>query len=206
MKILAVSDRVVPHLYSAQIRRQHADVEVVLACGDLSYSYLEYIASMLNVPCLFVHGNHDQSEHLSSGAVLTEPGGWTNLDGRSVEVKGVLLGGLEGSIRYRPNAPYQYTEGEMAYKVLRMVPGLLLNRLRYGRYLDVLVTHAPARGIHDGEDAAHRGFEVYLRFLARYRPRYLLHGHQHTYRGQVCRTRYLETEVINVYPSRVIEW
>jgi Icc-related predicted phosphoesterase len=206
VKILAVSDQVVDRIYSPRILEQFGDVDMVLSCGDLPYSYLEYIVSMLNVSCFFVHGNHDRPEYMANGRTLVRPGGWVNLDGRTEEVKRILLGGLEGSMRYKPREPFQYTESEMTYKVWRMTLSLLMNRIRYGRYLDILITHAPPYGIHDGEDQCHRGFGALLGFMARFRPRYLLHGHKHTYRSETWRTRYLDTEVINVYPFRVIEW
>jgi Icc-related predicted phosphoesterase len=206
VKILAVSDQVVESIYSSRIREQFGDVDMVLSCGDLPYYYLEYIVSMLNVPCFFVHGNHDQPEYTSGGCTLTEPGGWINLDGRVVQAQGILLGGLEGSIRYKPRASFQYTEREMTYKIWRMMPALLMNRVFYGHSLDILITHAPPLGIHDGEDWPHRGFGAFLTLMARFRPRYLLHGHKHIYRTDTWRTRYLDTEVVNVYPCRVIEW
>jgi Icc-related predicted phosphoesterase len=90
-------------------------------------------------------------------------------------------------------------------KILPMVPALLLNRVRCGRYLDVLITHAPPRGIHDGEDLPHRGFESFRWLMDRFRPRYLLHGHKHVYRPEPTRTRYGSTVVVNVYPFTVIE-
>ena len=206
MKILAVSDQVVNGIYSSRIRERFSDVEMVLSCGDLPYSYLEYIVSMLNVDCFFVHGNHDCPEYTADGRTLTAPDGWLNLDGRAVEAKGLLLAGLEGSMRYRPRAPFQYTESEMVYKVWCLTPALLMNRVLHGRYLDVLITHSPPFGIHDGEDLTHRGFKAFLWLMARFRPRYLLHGHKHIYGPEPSRTRYLDTEVVNVYPFRLVEW
>lgn len=206
MKILAVSDQVVEGIYSPTIRERFGDVDVVISCGDLPYSYLEYIVSMLNVPCFYVHGNHDCPEYTASGSVLIEPGGWTNLDRRSVAAEGLLLGGLEGSIRYRPRAPFQYTETEMWQRAWRMLPGLWANRLRYGRYLDIFVTHSPPYGIHDGPDLPHRGFKLFLRILSLFRPAYMLHGHKHIYGPETRRTRYQETMVINVYPFYVLEF
>jgi Icc-related predicted phosphoesterase len=206
VNILAVSDRVVEGIYSSHISERFGDVGMVLSCGDLSYSYLEYIVTMLDVPCLFVHGNHDRPLHMANGCTLTKPGGWVNLDGRSVKVKGILLAGLEGSIRYKPRAPFQYTDGEMAYKVWRLIPTLLVNRVLYGRYLDILIAHSPPFGIHDGDDLPHRGFKAFLGLMARFRPRYLLHGHKHVYGMEPPRTRYRDTEVINVYPFRVLEY
>ena len=206
MKILAISDRVVETIYSSRIRERFGDVDMVLSCGDLPYSYLEYIVSMLNVPCFFVHGNHDQPEYLADGRTLTKPGGWFNLDERTIKIKNVLLGGLEGSMRYKPGAPFQYTENEMTYKAWRLGLTLLMNRVLHGRYLDILITHTPPFGIHDGKDWPHRGFKVLLRLMARFRPRYLLHGHKHIYGPEPRRTRYRDTEIINVYPYRVVEW
>ena len=206
MKILAVSDHVADAVYNQRIGDRFGDVDLVVSCGDLPYSYLEFIATLLHVPCFYVHGNHDRPEHRASGLTLKEPGGWVNLDGRTVASKGILLGGLEGSIRYKPGVPYQYTESEMAWKVWRMVPTLLMNRLRHGRYLDVLIAHSPPRGIHDGTDLPHRGFASFLTFMDRFSPRYLLHGHKHVYGTEPRRTRYKETEVINVDPFRVVDY
>jgi hypothetical protein len=92
-------------------------------------------------------------------------------------------------------------------RALGLAPALAANRLRYGQFLDILVAHAPPRGIHDGADLAHTGFDAFLSFMEVFKPRYLLHGHAHVYRSDtVTRTRYQETEVLNVYPYRVIEW
>ena len=89
--------------------------------------------------------------------------------------------------------------------VAQMVPRLLWNRQRLGRALDVLVTHSPPYGIHDRPDLPHTGFKVFLSFLRLFRPRYHLHGHVHVYRqDEVVRTRYEETEVINVYPYKLL--
>lgn len=206
MKILAVSDQVVPDLQGPSLRQRFDHVDMVLSCGDLPYSYLQQIAATLGVPCFYVHGNHDQPEYLSSGDTLIAPCGWTDLDGRTIQARGVLLAGLEGSMRYRPDAPYQYTEVEMALKVWGLAPALAVNRLRHGRYMDILISHSPPLGIHDGEDLAHRGFQALRGLVRHFRPRYLLHGHQHTHTPETCQTRHLCTEVVNVHPFRVIEW
>ena len=205
MKILALSDQVVESIYSTDVRKRFRDVNLLLSCGDLPYSYLEYVVTMLNVPAFYVHGNHDMPEDLGQGVWLKEPRGWVNLDSRTVRVGPLLLAGLEGALRYRPDAPFQYTETEMRWKVARLLPALLLNRLRYGRYLDILVTHAPPLGIHNDVDLPHRGFAVFRWLMERFRPRYLLHGHKHVYKPQTTRTRYGETMVVNVYPFAVLE-
>jgi Icc-related predicted phosphoesterase len=206
VKILAVSDKVMDVIYSPAINQNFGDVDLVLACGDLPFYYLEFIVSSLNVPCYFVYGNHDFNVRQTlEGPVTVHPPGWVNLDEHSTWAKGLLLAGLEGSVRYRPDGVHQYTQTDMRWKALRLTPKLIANRLQYGRYLDILIAHSPPFGIHDGPDYPHYGFEVFLTLMERFRPRYLLHGHKHVYGLEPTRTAFHETEVINVYPYRVIE-
>ena len=208
MKILAVSDQVIEQLYSPSVKERFA-VDLVVGCGDLPEYYLEFLVSMLNVPLLQVPGNHDAASFPFSSDDTTDEFQSSrdcgNIDGRLVRERGLLLAGLGGSIRYRPGA-HQYSQMEMAARVVRLAPRLWWNRLRYGRFLDILVTHAPPKGIHDSTDAAHVGFDAFNRLIATYRPRFLLHGHSHVYRRDVVTsTRVGETQVLNVCPYRVIE-
>lgn len=210
MKILALSDQVVEHLYSPLIKERFGDVDMVVGCGDLPSYYLDYIVSMLNVPLALVPGNHDLPMTSPNSEQAPESAGaarWSaSIDGIVVEEQGLLLAGLGGSIRYRPDGVHQYTQAEMRGRVLRMAPRLYWNRLRHGRFLDILVTHAPPRGIHDAQDPAHVGFRVFNRFIAHFRPRYLLHGHSHVYRRcDITTSQVGGTTIINVYPYRVIE-
>ncbi len=207
MKILAVSDRVVEEIYSAEIRQRFGDVDLVLACGDLPARYLEFIVTKLGVPLLYVFGNHDQGTFSSSGEFRSAPAGCVNADGRVEEVKGLLIAGLEGSMRYNEEGSHQYTEEEMRWRAWRMAPALWVNRLRWGRFLDILITHAPPYGIHDSTDLPHVGFQTFRWMIDSYRPRLLVHGHQHIYHpATTVRTICQETEVVNAYGYQVIEW
>jgi len=205
MKILALSDEVSPEIYSDSLDRVFGDVELVLSCGDLPFDYLEYVVSILNVPLLYVHGNHDQGVLTSSGEILVQPRGCVDVGGRIVQVKGLLIGGLDGCSRYRPGAAYQYSEWEMRLKIFKMAPRLWRNRLTKGRALDILLTHAPPYGIHDAQDQAHRGFRSFLWFMERYRPKYLIHGHTHPRMTDPRPRRYGDTEVIHVYGYKVLD-
>jgi Icc-related predicted phosphoesterase len=206
MKILAVSDKVMDAIYSPSIQDNFGSVDLVIACGDLPFYYLEFIISSLNVPCYFVYGNHDDNFRLTlDGPTTIHPPGWVNLDEQGACAKGLLLAGLEGSLRYRPDGVHQYTQTDMRWKALRLLPRLLANRLQHGRYLDILVAHSPPFGIHDGPDYPHVGFQVFCTLMERFRPRYLLHGHKHIYGPEPTWTTFCETQVVNVYPYRVIE-
>ena len=52
MKVLAVSDRVVGHIYSTGVRKSYSDVDLIVGCGDLPFYYLEFLVSSLDVPLL----------------------------------------------------------------------------------------------------------------------------------------------------------
>jgi Icc-related predicted phosphoesterase len=208
MKILTVSDVVEPQLYHTSLSERYSDVDLVMACGDLPNYYLEFIVTVLNKPLYFVFGNHDQQViQTDRGPRPVEPGGCVNLDGRTINHNGLLLAGLEGSMRYKLDGGPQYTDGEMWLKIWSLVPKLLWNRLRYGRYLDVLITHAPPYGVHDASDLCHTGFKGFLWLMRHFRPRYLIHGHIHLYGYQSARrTIYQSTLVVNAYGHQIVEW
>ncbi len=207
MKILAVSDRVLDRLYHSKVREKYGDVELIIGCGDLPFYYLDFLVSALDVPLVYVLGNHDGGpQYTSDKRKLTGVDGGLYIHGQIVNIDGLLLAGLDGSMRYRPRAPYMYSEAEMRGQVARLIPQLLWNRQRYGRYLDVLVTHSPPFGIHDRRDLPHTGFKVFLQLIRMFKPRYLLHGHVHIYRRNTnVQTKANNTEVINVYPYRLID-
>lgn len=207
MKILAVSDRVLDHIYSSSVHEHYPDVDLLIGCGDLPFYYLEFLVSALNAPLVYVRGNHDAGpQYTVDGRTLTSVQGGIDLHGRLVNVDGITMAGLEGSMRYRPKAPLMYNEFEMRWEALRMLPLLLWRRLRDGRAVDFFITHAPPYDVHDRPDLAHRGFRVFRTIIRYLKPRYFLHGHIHVYRQDVQKvTEVDETMVVNVYPYRLLE-
>jgi Icc-related predicted phosphoesterase len=202
VRILAICDEVDSRLYGPGIEARRGQVDLLLSCGDLPPYYLDYVASMLSVPLYGVHGNHDGSLARAHAADGRAEWGMGELHARVVEEQGLLIGGFDGSLRYNTGS-YQYTESGMRAQIAAMVPQLLVNRVRHGRFLDILVTHAPPRHIHDQEDRPHQGFVVFRWFLRTFRPRYHLHGHIHVYDNRTTtRTEYYDTLVLNAYPYR----
>ncbi len=208
MKVLAVSDVEVNMIYSPLITQRFKDVDLVIGCGDLPYYYLEYIISMLNRPLYYVRGNHAPI-HMeeTSGGIRTQPWGAVDLHRRVIrDPSGLLLAGIEGSLNYN-NGKYQYTQQEMWMMVFKLVPSLLINHLRYGRYLDIFVTHAPPWQIHDKTDLPHRGIKAFRWFISVFKPAYQLHGHIHIYQQyDVTSTLFEQTQVINVYGYKRINF
>jgi predicted phosphodiesterase len=217
MKILAVSDEVCDAIYTPLLKQKYGDVDLVLGCGDLPYYYLEFIVNALDVPLYYVPGNHDQkAQYMSDGRTLNRAEGCVEIDGHTAVVTGagaaparspLLLAGLGGCLRYNDHGQHQYTQAEMYQRAWLLSPALLANRLLHGRFLDILITHAPPRGIHDRPTQAHTGLNAFLWLMQVFKPRFLLHGHTHRYRQDVPpKSRYLDTDIINVYPYRVVEW
>lgn len=209
LTILAVSDEVDQRIYSPTLRERMPDVTLVVGCGDVPASYLEFLTDALGKPVYYVLGNHaEELTREGSRGIPKLPDGCIDVGGKVVTdpLSGLIIAGLPGSPRYSEREPAQFTEWQMSVMIFRMMPRLLWNRIRKGRALDLLVTHSPPRDINDEQDIAHRGFVAMRRFLQWFAPEYQLHGHIHVYdRSKSHITRHLATEVINVYPYQKLD-
>ena len=195
MKILCIADEELTIFWDSYVPGRLKEYDLILSSGDLKAAYLSFIVTMARAPLMYVHGNHD------TGYAVTEPEGCDSIDGQIVEYRGLRILGLGGCLWYRPGA-HQYSEKEMRRRIWKL-------RWQIAKYggVDIVVTHAPPRGVGDGEDRAHQGFESFLELMDTYRPRYLLHGHVHLSYGR-DRTRereYHDTKVINVCEKYVLE-
>jgi hypothetical protein len=200
-----VSDVELGIIYSPQIARRFNDVDLVIGCGDLPYYYLEYIISMLDVPLYFVRGNHASQVEFGSDGERNFPWGAVDLHKTTVrDESGLLMAGIEGSVRYN-FGDHQYTQGEMWSMAYWLAVRLMINRIRYGRYLDILVTHAPPWKIHDMDDLPHHGVKAFNWLNRVFKPMYHLHGHVHIYRSDtIIETQLENTRVMNTYGFKEI--
>jgi hypothetical protein len=213
VRVLAVSDEVDEALAANPAAAGgpggERPVQLILACGDLPFDYLSTLMNVLDVPLAFVPGNHDPdvSGYRASRAGLTLraglparppwPDGAVNADGRVVDVAGLRLAGLGGCRRYS-EGPNQYTEHQQSRRARALRARAWWRRRRDRRGVDVLLTHAPPRGVGDGDDPAHRGFTVLHDLVDALRPATLLHGHVHPYGTSVHPRRLRDTLVCNV--------
>lgn len=222
MRILALADARHPALENHFEPARWRGVELLIGCGDLPADYLDFVATSLGVPFLYVRGNHD-TNLWTGGGTLGE-----NLDGRLVRYKGLNIVGFEGCAWYGGHG-VEYSQLEMRWRVWNLMPRLLL-----ARGVDLIVTHAPpalrpdetaAVGLdsHAGvsvagpfriteeagkaqADYAHRGFVAFTTLLRVFRPRLWLHGHTHLNYSRAARVRRLgRTVIANAYEYLLLD-
>ncbi len=231
MKILCLSDYVDPLIYNQNLKETFSDVDLVLCAGDLPLDYVDFVVTMLNKPTYFIFGNHNlndfsyyhkshfspssemeyRKENFGHGGIYA---GFKVFRDKSLSItdsltgkkRPLLIAGISGSLKYN-NGLNQYTDRQMKRRLIQMIPALIKNKLKYGRYLDILLTHASPRHIHDKEDPCHKGFECFNWFIKKFSPAYLIHGHIHLYDArEERRTRVQDTEVVNAYAHFIIEY
>ena len=141
VRVLAVSDVVDEALWADVSPLRSA--ELIVGCGDLPFEYLGRLMNALDVPLVFVPGNHDpdvSGYRESRGGLWLRaglparppwPDGAVNADGRIVDVAGLRIAGLGGCRRYS-DGPNQYTDGQQRRRAARLAARARLHRLRHG--------------------------------------------------------------------------
>ena len=207
--MLAVSDEVAEGLLADPSQARSA--QLILAAGDLPAEYLGALMNALDLPLVFVPGNHDPEQsgyRVTRSGLVTRAGfpvrppwplGAVNADGRVVDVAGLRIAGLGGCLRYR-EGPNQYTERQQTRRSLALRRRARWRSWRDHRRVDVLLTHAPPRDVGDGgrDDPVHQGFRCYHGLTAALDPPLLLHGHVHPYGSAAPPKRLGGTVVRNV--------
>ena len=161
MRILAVSDTESTALWDHYNSNKITNTDLILSCGDLNPQYLSFLVSCTNLPLLYVHGNHDEKYD------QTPPEGCICIDDKIYVHEGIRILGLGGCMPYKPGK-YMYTEKEMKRRLLH-----IKHQLIFYRGFDILLTHAPAQGLGDGDDHAHQGYQTFLGLLDKYQPKYM---------------------------------
>lgn len=196
LKILLVSDIESKYLWDHFEKEKFSDIDLVISCGDIKAEYMSFLATVINAPFLYVHGNHDIS-------LLNEPPeGCECIDGKLLVVKGLRILGLGGSMKYNGDI-FQFTKNEMNKRILKLLPRILLNK-----GFDILVTHAGGFNLGDLDDPCHMGFSGFNRLIDRFKPKYFFHGHSHL-NYDLKNSRIIEcgeTKIINAYDHFIVEY
>lgn len=187
MRALAIADVEVTELRDGFSSDLFGDIDCIFSCGDLQPEYLTRVREIVNAPLYYILGNHDLRYRQSP------PVGCTYIGFSTARHNDLKLLGLSGS-RWYNGGIYQYHETEM-----RLIIWKLYLALWKQRGVDIVLTHASPRHIHDAEDRCHRGFRCFHSLLNRYQPSFLLHGHIHAqFRNDRERmTRQGTTTIIN---------
>jgi len=187
-----------------------SDIDLVLSAGDLAPAYLEFIVDKLHVPLLYVRGNHD------SFYDTMRPKGCMDIDGKVVNVAGLRIAGLGGSMRYREGSD-MYSEKEQNNRIQRLKKQLqngsirdVINKDKLGSnegHLDIFLTHAPCSGHGDLDDLPHKGFACFNTFIEQFKPRFHLYGHIHMDYGNIDRViiHHSGTTLINCCGMYILE-
>ncbi len=195
MKILFLADEESKAYWDFFHKEDFEDIDLIVSCGDLKASYLSFLATMVPVPVLYVRGNHDDRYEKDP------PDGCICIENDIYNFRGIRILGLGGSNRYKSGIN-QYTEEQMKRRV---------RKLRYkiwrNKGFDILVTHSPAKGLHDDTDPCHTGFDVFNEMINKYKPDYFVHGHVHMNYGRKFPREDMvdNTHVINAYQKYIIE-
>lgn len=182
LRLLVIADRP-PRSSVLRTVNEHA-VDAIVTLGDLAIQDIRELEQITHIPKYGVYGNHD------SGTYMEELG-IQNLHLTAAEINGVTLGGFEGSVRYKADAyAPMYTQEEALDMIRRLPP------------VDLLISHAPPRGIHDEEELSHQGFDALRWYVEQYHPSFLLHGH--TYPTSTIDTLG-KTVVVYIFEDQLVE-
>lgn len=158
MRILVIADIESKALWDYFDKSMLENVDLIVSCGDLNPKYLSFLATFTKAPVIYVRGNHDAKYE------MTPPDGCICIEDDIFEFHGVRLLGLGGSMRYKEGSN-MFTEKEMKKRVNKM-----RFKLRKKDGFDILVTHAPAYQLNDGDDIPHKGFQVFRDLMDFYKP------------------------------------
>ena len=147
-------------LYEDEIPFDHT-ADVCLLLGDLSLQDIAIIQEHIDdIPIYGVLGNHDDFD-------LYDMCGIENIHGKVVEVKGVRVAGIQGSLRYKYSDMPLYTDEESVEIAEAMGAA------------DILISHDSPKYLHGTNDFAHSGLQGITRYCEKYSVPLNIHGHHH---------------------------
>ena len=191
-KILCVSDiDILSNMNIESMKNKFKDVDFIISAGDVSNRYIDFLVSTLDKDLIYVNGNHIyHTDHPITFA--------KNIDGKFLKFKGLRILGLDGCKVYSFKE-HQYTEFSMTCKIFKNIFHLL-------RGVDVVVTHASPKGIHDKKERVHEGFKIYNKVIKWFKPKLWIHGHVHLHNYlELQETRVEQTKIVNVFGYKVLE-
>ena len=177
MRLLIISD-----IEDLNWKHGTGEADILLSCGDVFDHVIMEAAEAFKCHAIFaVKGNHDSIDPFPEPIV--------DLHRFSKRCLGITFGGLNGAWKYKPRGHYLYDQTEVE-GYLATFPGT-----------DIFISHNSPRGIHDRNDGIHTGFDGLTSYIARAKPKILVHGHNHVNKEST----FGETRVIGVHGWRQVQ-
>ena len=184
MKILAIADRP-PSKPIYEIMKDNPNIDLIVTLGDLDFMILRELKNITHIPKLGVYGNHCSMNYFEDLGII-------NMHLNTFEYGGYLFGGFEGCVRYKEDSNSALYTQEEATELMKDFPRV-----------DILLCHAPPRGVNDEESISHQGFDAFSLYCQKNKPQYLFHGHTYPKKEELI-TKYYETEIIYVQGEKII--
>lgn len=145
-------------------RRDFYDIIVLL--GDIDINTLKYIKYVLvqnelDKQIIGVEGNKDTIGDLQSVGIK-------NIHMKCKVINGIKFGGFSGATDSADSKKHPVFSQAEAYALLENF-----------KKCDVLITHNSPKGVHDGHNFAHAGFDAINEYIKNNKPLICIHGHQH---------------------------
>ena len=191
-KILCVSDiDILSNMNLESMKNKFRDIDFIISAGDVSNRYIDLLVSTLDKDIIYVNGNHVyHKDHPITFA--------KNIDGKFLKYKGLRILGLDGSKLYS-HKEHQYTDFQMTCKVMK-------NIISLWRGVDIVVSHASPKGIHDIDERVHEGFKIFNKVIKWFKPKLWVHGHVHLHNYLAVQETYVDdTRIMNVFGYKLLE-
>lgn len=160
------------------------NIDVCLLLGDLSLRDVEVVKERIgNTPVYGVLGNHD-------GFELYDMCGIENIHGKVVEINGVRIAGIGGSLKYK-DSPMPLLTDEESIEIAEKMEAA-----------DILISHDSPKFLHGSNDFAHSGLQGITRYCEKYSVPLNIHGHHH---DNGCLVLANGTRSIECYKAKILE-
>lgn len=159
LKLLIISDTHEHMFIDPNLHLLSEPVDACLLLGDISPKELKYIKETVKAPIYGVLGNHNEFYNY-------EKNGIENIHGKVVEVKGVRIAGIQGSIKYKNANMPLYTDEESVD---------IANSMEAA---DILISHDSPKYLHGRHNIAHSGLQGITHYIEKHNA-LNIHGHYH---------------------------
>jgi hypothetical protein len=174
MRLLIFSDLHGEQALIDRVKEVSKEVDMAICCGDITPVHGDTIETgrmlgRLDARLFIIPGNFEMPNILNA---ICKENNWTDLHGKSFKIDNIIIAGCGGAPKGPFNTPYELEEEEFK------------NILAKIDYADILVTHAPPKGVTDYTNEVNIGSEAIRKFVEEKQPKINLCGHVHENGGK----------------------